>query len=483
MQVKVELERRVWLLVTLALLVLLCFWGIGDLALLSTNEARRAVTVREMFVAHDWLLPRMNGELYLAKPPLFYWLALIPTHLFGGVSELTVRLPSAIFGLASIAGAYYCGNRIGGRSLGLYSAIILGANATFSLFARSAEIESSLTGFCFLSLLCAWIYLFVDGRRRWSLLSYLLLGGALLSKGPVALLLVTLPVLVFTLIRRPERGRQYLCDVPGWLIALFLGIVWYAAVTAHEGFDVWKAIFKQDIVDKIGGQGADHWYAYLLYIAGDFAPFCLLLFFRPLQLWRQIRQDPRLLLLACAVLVPLVVFSLFSDKHAKYLLPTYPALAVLIAWHWTQVLEPLAGWKRKLMTWFPLVLLAGFVAFYGLAMKKVYGYRLHAMPQITRAAEAYPQLQIYSLELPDMRLVYYAGRQVKIITPADLPGIDEGLLFIRGDLPPELNIDPRCVSAQIPKYLSKHKGLQAVLLGKSCTAGNNVAQAPAAPAS
>ena len=52
-------------------IVLLFFWGLGNVPFLSVNEARRAVTVREMRAAGGWLLPYMNGELYLSKPPFF----------------------------------------------------------------------------------------------------------------------------------------------------------------------------------------------------------------------------------------------------------------------------------------------------------------------------------------------------------------------------------------------------------------------------
>ncbi len=186
-----EIERWYWCLAVVVLLLLLCLWGNGNIAFLSVNEARRAVTVREMYQADDWLVPQMNGALYLAKPPLFYWLSLIPVSLQGAVSEWAMRLPSALSALACCAGAFLLGKRLGGRGVGLYAAIFLAANAGFSLFARRAEIEMLLTALCFLALLCAWVYLFRDHRRRWSRLSYVLLGAALLTKGPVALLFVS----------------------------------------------------------------------------------------------------------------------------------------------------------------------------------------------------------------------------------------------------------------------------------------------------
>lgn len=478
MQTRIELEHGFWFLVVIALLLILCLWGNGDIAFLSVNEARRAVTVREMYLANDWLLPHMNGELYLAKPPLFYWLALIPVQLAGGVSEWAMRLPSALLALATLAGVFQWGRRIGGHSLGLFACIFLAANAGFSLFARRAEIEMALTAFCFLSLLSACVYLFVDGRRRWSLLSYALLGCALLTKGPVSLLLVTLPVLVFSLIQSNARTRSYLCDVPGWLIALALGGGWYLVVTLQEGVDVWRSIFQQDIVEKMSGSGSDPWYAYLLYIAGDFVPFWLVLLVRPRQLWRQIRQSPELTLVMCATLVPLIVFSLFSNKHAKYLLPTYPWIALLLAYHWLQVLAPQDGWRRKIMQWAPLLLLFGFVSFYGVLERIVFSYRFQALPEVSRIAAAHPDLPLYSLDAPDMRLVYYVGRPVATLKAVSVPSTGAGLLFVPGSLPASLQASANCVSDTVPSYLSRRKALQVVLLGSACGSKGGTATQP-----
>ncbi|NMG17624.1 ArnT family glycosyltransferase, partial [Aromatoleum bremense] len=142
----------------MGLVVLLCFWGIDDIPFLSVNEARRAVTAREMYESGQWLLPYMNGKLYLAKPPLFNWLTLLPTLLLDTVSELGLRLPSAVFALSSCSVVYVLGKHLGGRRVGLYAAMILAANTGFSLFARRAEIEMSLTGLSLLSLLAAWHY-------------------------------------------------------------------------------------------------------------------------------------------------------------------------------------------------------------------------------------------------------------------------------------------------------------------------------------
>ncbi|MDV7210939.1 ArnT family glycosyltransferase [Azotobacter beijerinckii] len=465
-----EAEGALLAVAVLGLVALLCFWGLGDIPLLSVNEARRAVATREMYESGQWLLPYMNGERYLAKPPLFNWLTLLPTQLLGAATEWALRLPSALFAFSSCAVVYVLGKRLGGRRVGLYAATILAANTGFSMFARRAEIEMTLTGLSLLSLLVAWPYLFGQGGRSRVWLSFGLIGLCLLSKGPVSLLFVAAPLLAFAALRQPRAGA-YLRDVPGWLLALLIGGTWYLVVSLRLGWDVWSSILRQDIVAKVGGlQGGEPWYAYLLYLAGDFAPFWLVLLVRPRQLWQQIRARAELQLLACSVLLPLLVFSLFTDKHGKYLLPAYPAVALLLAWHWSGVRDSLQGGRRELMTWLPPLLLLAFVGFYAFFEARVFAYRLQALPKIEQALLDYSGQPLYSLGTPDMRLVYYAGRTVaalKADAVAEHAG-EDALLFVREPLPKKLDWLANCTQARFAPYLKRKKTALLIRLGPTC---------------
>ncbi|WP_422914823.1 ArnT family glycosyltransferase [Metapseudomonas sp. CR3202] len=416
------------------------------------------------------MIPYMNGDLYLAKPPLFYWLALLPVELSGGVSEWAMRLPSALFALAVLCGVYLAGTRIGGRRLGIFACLFLAANAGFGIFARRAEIEMTLTGFCFLALLAAWFYLFHDGRRRWILLSYALLGCSLLTKGPVSLLLVTAPVLAFAMLQRSARAKVFLCDGLGWLIALSIGAFWYCAVTLQQGVGIWASIFQQDIVNKVGGSNGEPWYAYLGFLAGDFFPFWLILFVRPRQLWGSIRENSQLTLMACAVLIPLVIFSAFNDKHAKYLLPIYPALALLLAWHWVAVLDAWQGWRRRVLAWLPLFMLSGFVAFFTILEPKVFAYRVQALSEISQAVREHPAQNLYSLGEPDMRVVYYAGRPVKPVTVETVQSAAATgtQLFVAGTIPAPLAALKPCVTDHFKPFLKHGKEAWLIGLGDKC---------------
>ncbi|MBA1243753.1 ArnT family glycosyltransferase [Pseudomonas japonica] len=472
MPIKHPLLSMRWATVGLALLLLLLFfWALGSLPFMSVNEARRAVATREMHDAGSWLIPYMNGQPYLSKPPLFYWLALIVVKCTGSLSEWTLRLPSALFASLCCALLYWQVRKAAGQRLALFAVCILATNASFSLFARRAEIEMVLTGLCLMSILCAWKYIFAQGRRRWVWCSYALLGSALLTKGPVCLLWVTAPVLVYALLTKDTRAFGYLRSGPGWAAMLVIGSSWYIAVGAQQGWGVWGAVVQEDIVKKIDGQGAEPWYAYLLYLAGDFSPFWPILLIRPRRLWLRLRNNPAGLMLLCHALFALALFSCFTEKHAKYLLPVYPAIAVLLAYQWDLVWSTTSTrWAKRALVLVPIVTLVGYVIFYSTVEGRVFAHRVAGFRQIEAQAQKNPGVAAYSLETADMRLVYYMGRPITVLSEqqAVLPREAPALLFVRGALRGPLQALAPCSLAAINPYLKRNRSAVLVGLGSLC---------------
>jgi hypothetical protein len=239
----------------------------------------------------------------------------------------------------------------------------------------------------------------------------------------------------------------------------------------QEGWGVWSAILNEDIVKKINGQGAEAWYAYLLYLAGDFFPFWLILLVRPRQLWRAIRLSPQLTLLLCCILVPLLLFSLFTEKHAKYLLPIYPAIALLLAWHWSQLLTQVRRpWQRWCLRVIPVVVLAGYTLFYLGLEGRVFAHRIEGLAQIEAATDAYPNVPAYSLGDADIRLVYYMGRPVSSINASQAGSVAHapGLLFVQEPLPAALQALAPCTLTRVQSYLKPKRSAVLLGLGSLC---------------
>ncbi|MDR2219036.1 MAG: glycosyltransferase family 39 protein [Methylobacillus sp.] len=467
---------RLLLWLTLLLGIVCFFWGLGAIPLLSYNEARRAIPTQVMFASGDWLLPQLNGELYIAKPPLLYWLTTTTSHLFGQVNEWSVRLPSALAALATVFAAYRYALRRIGPWAALFTAQVMIANATFALFARRAEIEMLLTALCFGALLAALHYIQEHAGRRWLLLSYFLLGLAVLAKGPLALLFVTLPLIAYALIQRETRAWQALRDPAGWAILLLVGGSWFLAVSMQLGFDIWQATLQRDIVNKVSGSDAKPFYNYFLWLLADFFPASLLLFIAPFATWKRWKIDRKIIAPLVAILVPLLIFTAFSNKHAKYLLPAYPLVALVFGKRLGELMESARpAWRNVLVT-LGLLMPLGYAGFYTFAEARVFNYRYTALPPFTQWADSTRTSPLYAYEHIDERAIYYANRAIPELDKAGLEKIrastPDFLLLIEHKKSDAVTQQADCKVREFKPWLDRRTTLTVLGFGNACASAS-----------
>lgn len=456
-----------WMLPALiAATLAIFFWGLGSIPLLSFNEARRAVPVREMLASGDWLIPTLNGHLYISKPPLLYWLAGIPAWLFNSTSEWVVRLPSALSALLITWLTFFSLRRRFGLLPAALAVLTLLTSAGFTAFARRAEIEMLLTACCFGSVLAAFEYIFGAREKRWLDIAFLCLGLGLLTKGPVTLLFYVPLLLVFWWRYRDRAALDCLTHWRGWVIAIVIGGLWYLLVSLKLGWDIWSHVVETDITGKVEKAKTDPLYQYPLWLLVDFLPWGLLALVAPVRNFRRWMDDPKSGFFLIAALVPLVIFSLFANKHAKYLLPTYPAWAALLALVAAEFHGQLAQRGRKVFRVASGLLVAGFVAYYAIGEARLLSHRHVALPKISAEFSRHPGLPAYAWEDIDPRLVYYRGGLVSVI-PRD--GLDKKLhekesllLFVEGE-PPLGMTQGMCLLAEFSPYLKR--GHTATLFG------------------
>ncbi|WP_137718633.1 ArnT family glycosyltransferase [Methylobacillus flagellatus] len=446
------------------------FWGLGDIGLMSFNEARRAIPTTHMLTSGDWLLPVMNGEIYIAKPPLIYWLAAACASLFSTLNEWTLRLPVAIAAAGMAVVAYRFALRRFGAWPALFVLLVLIANAGYAMLARRIEIEMLLATLCFFSYLCALKFSVEEAPISWLRLSYLLLGLAVLTKGPLALLFVTLPLLVLALHQRQSRYWKALTDPWSWLVLLLVGGSWYAVVSWQLGLDAWAATLQRDIVHKVHGENAEPLFNYLLWLGLDFLPFTLLLLARPLATLQRWKQQPMLLALLLAVLVPLLVFTAFSDKHAKYLLPVYPLIALLLGKRLGELFDGMGAKLQYNLLAFMLVLAVAYAAYYGVFERHLLHYRYQALTEFSLWLEQQPGLTMYGYKHLDERLVYYAKRDIPLVGDRDFARLkrEGALLLVEGRDIARVRPLAGCVIRQFRPYLKQKKSLMVFGFGAAC---------------
>jgi 4-amino-4-deoxy-L-arabinose transferase-like glycosyltransferase len=292
------------------------------------NEAFYVQTPREMVESGNWISPTFNGQPRLNKPPLSYW-AVALLYTLSGVSLLWERVVLAAAGTASILILWRLGHRIAGPVAALGAAGILAATFRFQIVSRRLLIDGLLLTFILAGFYCFWRW-FETRSRRDFLWGCAAMGLGFLTKGPVALAPAVVPAAVLLWERRRPASLPW---VAGAAVFLAIAGAWPLALVVVEGpGPVRDFLFTENLgrlvsVDFGPRRGPLY---YLGVFLADFFPWSLLSPVAALAWFRRGgRRTGQLLLLWMAVL--LGVFSLSLNKQEYYILPAYPAAALLIA--------------------------------------------------------------------------------------------------------------------------------------------------------
>jgi 4-amino-4-deoxy-L-arabinose transferase-like glycosyltransferase len=332
------LARRAWLapLGLAALCGLLFFWRLGAAPLRDFDEAYYAEGAREMLARGDLLTPYFNGQPFLQKPVLIYWITAAAFRTFG-LSEFAARVAPALLGTVVVLATYFFGAATLGRRAGLFAGLALALNYMWLSISRNAYIDAPLV-----AVLAPALFLFFLASRspahtkRWlSVASSLLLGIALLAKGPVPVGVVLVGLLAYLVAAR-ALGRT-LREAPllaGAAAVAAMAVPWYAYELAAQP-TFFGVFFIGEHIGHIRGELArsSPIWTNLSYLVMYFAPWMA---FLPAALAYAFRQPDRTHVLRFAAwwaIAVVVLFSLPSAKLAHYLAPAFPPMALLVgAW-------------------------------------------------------------------------------------------------------------------------------------------------------
>lgn len=333
----------------LGVLVLVAiFLDLGRPYFWDPGEGRYAETVREMLLSRDWIRPTLNFLPYYDKPPGFYWLVAASFAVFG-TSEWAARLPSALAAVSTIGLTVAFAWRRLGPPTALGAGAILATAIQFVVLGRSVRMDMLLTLLMTGTLLHAfalWEEAAPAPRRpTWPI--YVLPALGLLVKGPVAAVLPALVVAAFALSTGElERLRRFRPG-PGLAVAAALGTSWYLAAAVRAPDYLWAFLWQHNLHRFVGGARAGHaepiWF-YVWVLPLTFLPWTLFLPGGVRWAFRRARRRHGLpLFLLLWVAVPFVFFTLSRAKLATYLLPVFPALALLVSAYVARVLRSPAG--------------------------------------------------------------------------------------------------------------------------------------------
>jgi 4-amino-4-deoxy-L-arabinose transferase-like glycosyltransferase len=333
-----------------ALLLVLCgvlyFPYLGNAPFFNKGEPREAMAVQDIVRRGEWLVPLKRATDVPSKPPLFHWSAAAVYHLTGNLDEVTLRLPSAFFATVGVLLLYFLARRLWTADIALLAGAILATTMIYQDQALDARVDMTLCFFVMLSLTLFYsLYREILSHPAWYYAFFAVTGIGTLAKGPLGLLLPALVAGVFVLLRRRWDLVRKFCFHPGVGLMFVLAAGWYVIAVTRGGegfFD--RQIMEENLHRFVGGSGHSHpVYYYIPYLFAQGLPWAMLL---PVALWDGVKKGPTsgddTLFLKLWFALMFVFFSISLGKRPVYLLPLYPALAILMA-VWLVKYDGIAG--------------------------------------------------------------------------------------------------------------------------------------------
>lgn len=373
-----DLQQRPVLAVAVSSLWLLVIgwiafgWNLGNVGLIDETEPLFAEASRQMLLTGDWITPFFNGETRFDKPALIYWCQAIAYSIIG-VNEWAARTPSVLAAMGVIALAFYTVQwyftkkdkleqvtNLPRRYLtAAVAAALMALNPEMIVWGRTGVSDMLLTGCIGSTLLCFFLGYAQNNRpvvianwqfpNQWYLASYVLIAGAILTKGPVGIVLPGLIMIAFALyVGKFWQIWREMRPILGMIIVLALSLPWYILVTWRNGWNFINAFFVYHNIERftevVNGHSAP-WYFYFLVVLLGFAPYAVYIpaSLMSVKFWQRsywLQQERSQHLGLFVSLWFLGVFGFFTvsvTKLPSYVLPLMPAAAILVALSWSDL--------------------------------------------------------------------------------------------------------------------------------------------------
>jgi 4-amino-4-deoxy-L-arabinose transferase-like glycosyltransferase len=330
-----------WLLA--AVCGFLFFYGLGSFGLLGADEPRYAQVAREMLGRSDWVTPVLMGEVWLEKPVLYYWQAMLAFRVWGVSDPLarTARIPGAVDAAMLVAAIYFFLRRFRPGSE-LDGSLITASSVGIIGFAHAAATDMPLAATFGIALL-GWYGWYESRQRIYLAAFYVFIALGTLAKGPVAPALAAVIIVLFVAARRDWRAILGTLWIPGIFLYLAVMLPWYVAVQLRnpEFFRVFilehnLARFSQDVYHH----RQPFWFYLPVFLLATM-PWTVLLtaaigkrirsILSPGKGGRAIAENSWPLFLLIWMAVPVLFFSASKSKLPGYILPAVPAAALLVA--------------------------------------------------------------------------------------------------------------------------------------------------------
>ncbi|WP_416898737.1 MAG: ArnT family glycosyltransferase [Minwuia sp.] len=322
---------RYGLLTVIALLLFLP--GFTSIPPVDRDESRFAQATKQMVQSGDYVDIRMQDAPRHKKPAGIYWLQAVSVHVTGAVDAIwAYRIPSLIGAIAAVLLTAAIGGMLFHPGVGFGAGVIMASSVLLNVEARTAKTDAMLLA-ATLAALALMLRVIQDRRHgranAWGF--WAALGFGFLIKGPIPFLPVAGLGIAESWRRRSLGWLAALKPLTGVLVFIAVAAPWFIAITIVSDGGFFAESVGKDMVAKVASGQESHGAPPGLYLALatlTFWPFSLLGLIALPWIWRS-RADGRVLLLLGWALLTWIVFALTPTKLAHYVLPAYPALAIL----------------------------------------------------------------------------------------------------------------------------------------------------------
>jgi 4-amino-4-deoxy-L-arabinose transferase-like glycosyltransferase len=352
---------KAWLLLAL-LTFTAAVPGVFFVPALDRDESRFAQASKQMLETGDFIQIRYQDEGRNKKPAGIHWLQAGSTKAFAGELETQIwsyRLPSLFGAVLATLAVFWCGIALIGRRGAFLGAAMFGSGLLLTSEAHIAKTDAVLVCLTALTMgALARLYMQAEkgkggGRRGLGLLFWAAMGLGFLIKGPVTMLVAGLTLLALWLARRDTDWMKRLLDWRGLLLFGLLVLPWFIWVQLATSGEFLEGAVGKDLKDKLVGASEGHGGLpgyHLLFVVTHFFPATLLLIPSLVLLVKTLRgraldvlasERSGLIFLAAWLVPTWIFFELLPTKLSHYILPAYPALALICGWGAVQLMGQL----------------------------------------------------------------------------------------------------------------------------------------------
>jgi 4-amino-4-deoxy-L-arabinose transferase-like glycosyltransferase len=368
--------------VALLLVCLLGFLpGIFQIPPVDRDEAYFAQATKQMIETGDYVDIRYQDDVRYRKPVGIYWLqaAVVNTASALGVPNARTsiwlyRLPSLIGAIGAVLATYWCALAFVSRRGAVLAALMMMSSSILGVEARLAKTDAVLL-FTVVAAMAVLARVYLAPRRGdpqpgWGQLAifWTALAVGILIKGPMILMVVGLAAAALVVLDRSARWLLALRPLPGLLWLFLLVLPWFIAIYARVGTQFLIGSVGEDMLAKVASPQETHGAPpglYLILFFVTFFPASILAGLATPAVWA-IRREPAARFLLAWLVPSWIVFELVVTKLPHYVMPLYPAIAILIAGAVeTKVLSHRPWLVRGVMWWFLVPIIVSIVAVVG----------------------------------------------------------------------------------------------------------------------